>query len=149
MSVGAASTREAYFVGRRTLWGRRGGRVVGGIYLWTAGIHLGIVAAGPSFYRHFADHALLGVVRTGWADVFMAAPAMWGLCLVVAETVLGIALLTGGRLARLAWAGVIAFHVLLMLFGAGFWAWSLPALAVLVPLAAMDRAQTDSREGGR
>ena len=68
MSVGAASTREAYFVGRRTRCGRRGGRVVGGIYLWTV---------------------------------------------------------------------------------VGFWAWSLPAPAVLVPLAAMDRAQIDSREGGR
>ena len=68
----------------------------------------------------------------------MAHAAAWGLALVVDETLLGIALLAGGRWARLGWAGVIAFHVLLMLFGFGIWLWCIPALAVLVPLARAD-----------
>jgi hypothetical protein len=33
---------------------------------------------------------------------------------------------------------VIAFHVLLMLFGFGVWLWCLPALALLVVLARKD-----------
>lgn len=81
------------------------------------GVHLGIVAADTGFYRHFADGALFSFVRHGWADVFMVTPVFWGLCLAL---------------------GVIAFHVLLMLFGFGFWLWCVPALCLLVPLARKD-----------
>ena len=112
--------------------------IVGGFYLSMGGVHLGIVAADPEFYRPFADRALLPFVRDGWAEIFMAAPVFWGLCMVAGETTLGVLLLAGGRAAKLGWAGVIAFHLLLMLFGWGIWAWSLPALAVLVPLALRD-----------
>ena len=121
-----------------TIIGRRGRVVTGGFFLLTAGIHLGIVVAGPSFYTHFADGALLPLVRTGWADVFMAAPAFWGLCLFSGEAVAGALLLSGGPAARVGWVAVIAFHVLLMLFGVGFWVWSLPALVLLVLLARSD-----------
>jgi len=81
-------------------------------------------------------------VRDGWQDVFMAHPAAFGLALAAGETVLGILLLRGGRAADVGWAGVIAFNVLLMLFGFGFWLWSLPALVVLVALARRDRTAT-------
>ena len=118
---------------------RRARRILGGFFLFTGGVHLGIVGADPQFYRDFANGALFPLVRDGWAEVFMAHPALWGLALVVGETTLGVLLLQGGRWARLAWAGVIAFHVALMLFGWGFWLWSLPALALLVPLAVADR----------
>lgn len=121
-----------------TIVGRRGRVVTGGFFLMTAGVHLGIVGADPSFYTHFADAALLPLARTGWAEVFMAAPAFWGLCLFAGEAVLGVLLLAGGRAARVGWVGVIAFHVLLMLFGVGFWVWSVPALVLLVVLARSD-----------
>lgn len=117
---------------------RLGGRIVGMVFLWTSGIHVGIVAAGPDFYRHFADTALLPLVRHAWAQVVMADPVTWGLLLALAEATIGGLLLAGGRWARAGWVGVIGFHVLLMLFGFGFWLWSLPALAVLVPLAVRD-----------
>jgi hypothetical protein len=122
---------------RRTL-GRRGRLAVGCFFLWTGGVHVGIVAAGTGFYRPFADHALLAFVRDGWAHVFMAAPTFFGLSLFAGETLLGLLLLSGGSRAEVGWVGVIAFHVLLMLFGVGFWVWSLPALAVLVLLARAD-----------
>jgi hypothetical protein len=32
-------------------------RVVGGFHLSMGGVHLGIVAADPQLYRHFADEA--------------------------------------------------------------------------------------------
>jgi len=85
-------------------------------------------------------------VRAGWSDVFMAAPVFWGLCLFLGETVLGTCLLAGGAWARVGWAGVIAFHVLLMLFGVGIWLWAVPALAVLVALARADWPYLKPRE---
>jgi hypothetical protein len=125
--------------------GRRGRLVVGGFFLTTGGVHLGIVAADTEFYRHFADHALFAFVRQGWTHVFMAAPTGFGLGLFAGETALGLLLLAGGRLARIGWSGVIAFHVLLLLFGPGFWLWSVPTLAVLVPLARLDWPSLASR----
>ena len=116
-----------------------GGPVVGGFYLSMGGVHLGLVAADTETYRHFADDGLFGFVRDGWQDVFMAHPAAFGLLLAAGETVLGILLLRGGRAADVGWAGVIAFHVLLMLFGFGFWLWSLPALVRAGALARRDQ----------
>ncbi len=115
-----------------------GGPVVGGFYLSMGGVHLGIVAADPETYRHFADAGLFGFVRDGWQDIFMAHPAVFGLLLVAGETMLGILLLRGSRATTFGWAGVIAFHLLLMLFGFGIWVWCLPALAALVYLARRD-----------
>jgi hypothetical protein len=117
----------------------RGRLAVGGFFLMTGGVHLGMVAADPTVYRHFADQALFGFVRDGWRDVFMAHATFWGLCLMALEVTLGVLLLAGPRTAAVGWAGVIAFHVLLMLFGFGFWVWSVPALALLVHLARTDR----------
>ena len=121
--------------GMRRHWG---GPVVGGFYLSMGGVHLGLVAADPETYRHFADHGLFGFVRDGWQDIFMAYPEVFGLLLAAAETVLGILLLLGGRPAAYGWVGVIVFHLLLMLFGFGIWLWCLPALALLVYLARHD-----------
>ena len=112
--------------------------LVGGFYLVMAGVHLGIVAVDPQTYAPFADHALFPFVRDGWGSIVMAAPAFWGLCLMALEITLGTLLLVGGRAARWGWTGVIAFHLLLMLFGFAFWIWCIPALALLVPLARHD-----------
>jgi hypothetical protein len=117
---------------------RIGALVVGGFFLCTAGVHVGIVMADPHFYASFGDAALVGFVRTGWSDVFMAHPAAWGLAVAAGEATLGALLLVGGRAARVGWVGVLTFTALLMLFGYGFWLWSLPALAVLGWLAARD-----------
>jgi hypothetical protein len=122
---------------------------VGGFYLSMGGVHLGIVAADPQVYRPFADEALFPFVRDGWANIFMAAPAFWGLCLVAGETTLGVLLLTGGRAAKVGWVGVIAFHLLLMLFSWGIWVWCVPALAVLVPLAVRDWPRLSRQEEHR
>ncbi|WP_341927955.1 hypothetical protein [Nocardioides psychrotolerans] len=115
-----------------------GRHVVGAFFLVMGGVHLGIVAADPQFYDGFATGGLFPFVREGWDHVVMARPAVYGLLLMAGEVTLGTALLLGGRTARFGWAGVILFHVLLMLFGWGVWLWSVPALAILVPLAAHD-----------
>jgi hypothetical protein len=117
-----------------------GRQLVGGFFLTMGGVHLGLVCADPQIYRHFADAGLFPFVRDGWSDIVMAAPAVWGLLLMTGEIVLGALLLVGGRAARWGWYGVIAFHLLLMLFGLGFWLWSIPALVLLVALARHDHA---------
>lgn len=128
---------------------RLGRSLVGGLFLLTGGIHLGIVAADTAFHRSFADQALFPFVRNGWSDVFMATPVFWGLCVFAGETALGTMLLIGGRTAKLGWIGVLVFHALLMLFGFGFWLWSVPALAVLVPLALRDWPRLSQGRVGR
>ena len=105
--------------------------LVGGFFLVMGGVHLVLVAADPQIYRHFADHALFGFVRDGWRDVFMAAPALYGLMLMAGEVVVGSLLLIGGRCARVGWVAVIVFHVLLLLFGWWNWLWCVPVLALL------------------
>jgi hypothetical protein len=123
--------------------GYRGRQVVGGFFLTMGGVHLGLVAADPTVYADFADHALFPFVRNGWSDIFMQHPSFWGLCLMAGEIVLGILLLAGPRTAPIGWAGVIGFHVLLLLFGFGVWAWCVPALAILTVLARNDVARPD------
>jgi hypothetical protein len=111
---------------------------VGGFFLVMGGVHLGLVATDPQVYEHFADNGLFPFVRTGWRDIVMAAPALYGLLLMAGEVTAGALLLTGGRAARFGWAAVIAFHVLLMVFGWWIWVWCVPALALLTWLAAND-----------
>jgi hypothetical protein len=144
-TVGGASdvdqpTRSA---GTRTLLGAAGRRVVGGFFVAMGAIHLWIVSSDAQAYRHFADRGLFPFVRGGWREIVMVHPAVWGLLLMAGEITLGTLLLVGGRAARWGWIGVLAFHVLLMLFGFAVWLWSIPALAILSALAFRDLA--DSR----
>jgi hypothetical protein len=118
--------------------------VVGGFFLVMGGVHLGLVSADPQVYRDFADHGLFPFVRTGWRDIVMAAPAVYGLLLMAGEVTAGALLLIGGRAARIGWAAVIGFHLLLMLFGWWVWAWCLPALALLAWLAAHDLSREET-----
>ena len=113
-------------------------RFVGGFYLVMGGINAGIVAADPETYRTFADGSFWPFVTDTWRSVVMAHPVAWILALAAGEVVLGLLLLRGGAAARVGWAGVIGFHVLLMSFGFGFWLWCVPALLVLVPVARAD-----------
>ena len=130
----APSTTASPAVARRRL----ASSLVGGFFLVMAGVHLGLISSDPEVYRHFADDALLGVVRTGWASVFMAAPIVFGALLMAGEIAIGALLLAGGRAARAGWLLAIAFHALLLLFGWWAWAWAVPAGVVLVILARRD-----------
>lgn len=113
-------------------------RAVGCFFLWTSGIHIGLVAADADVYRHFADHPVLSQFGRAWREVFMAHPSVWGLGLATGELLLGLLLLASSRLAGWGWAGVITFHVALLGFGWGLWIWAVPALMLLVPSALVD-----------
>jgi hypothetical protein len=108
------------------------------LFLGSAGVHFVLVATNPEAYRPFADQAVVSFVQTTWRDVFMADPEAWGLTVALGEVVLAAALLMGGRWRRAGYVGVIAFTLALTLFGWGFWLWSGPALALIVPLALAD-----------
>ena len=79
----------------------------------------------------------------------MAHPAVWGLLVAAFEITCGTLMLMGGRTARLGWVAVLAFHVALMGFGWGFWAWSVPVLTVLVPAALIDWARLSPKAAPR
>ena len=113
-------------------------KVVGGLFLVMGGVHLGLVAADPGVYRHFADDALFVFVVDGWRNIVMVRPEVYGLLLMAGEIVLGSMLLIGGRAAYVGWIGVIVFHVLLLVFGWGIWLWAVPALVFSVALARRD-----------
>jgi hypothetical protein len=124
---------------------RLGRTLVGGFFLVMGGVHLGLVAADPEVYRHFADNGLFPFVQSGWQDIVMAAPAVYGLLLMAGEITAGTLLLVGGRAARIGWAAVITFHVLLLVFGWWVWAWSVPALVLLGWLAVRDLHTAEDR----
>lgn len=113
-------------------------RAVGLLYIGGAVVHITLASFNARGYDAFADGALLDVVRSGWREIFMSDPSAWALLLAWGEAALGAALLLGGTAARWGYGGVIAFHVALMLFGWGFWTWSVPALVFLVWLARRD-----------
>jgi len=114
-------------------------RAIGGLYLCCAGLNAGLVLADPEVYREFAASSYLPFVRSGWDEVVMAHPTAWILLLSLGEVVIGSLLLSSsGRAIRVGWTAVIAFQALLMLVGFGFWLWSIPALALVVPLARHD-----------
>lgn len=123
----------------------RASTMVGALYLVAAGSHVGLVSADPSVYENFAERGLFGFVRSGWTDIVMAAPRPWIYLLAAGEATLGALLLTGGRAARVGWVGVLAFHVLLLLFGWGFWLYAVPACALLAWLAHRDWPELSGR----
>lgn len=104
----------------------------GMLFLWSSGVHVGIVAADEELYRDVADAAWLPGIDTAWQDIFMAHPTLWGLMIAFGELAIAAALLTGGRLARYGLTGAAAFHLGLMTLGWGYWMWSVPVLAILL-----------------
>lgn len=140
--MSAPQARPAHRVGTaaRVAEGDSSGvrRVVGCFFLFTSGVHLGMVAADIEVYRHFADGSMIPFVRDAWTDVFMAHVVLWALLVMTGELAMALLLLRGGPPAKVGWVGVIAFHLALMLFGWGFWVWSVPALVFLVWAARRD-----------
>jgi hypothetical protein len=103
--------------------------------------HTALAMFDTETYRPLADAALAEWVFRDWQTVFMADPRQWGLALAVSQLLIASLLLFARRVGYL---GVIAFNLILMLFGWTFWWWSVPALAFAVP-AAVHEFRTASR----
>ena len=120
-------------------WVARMGRLVFGVmFTGGAAIHVAIVLTGTEAYRHFADTAFIPFVKQAWLSVFMPHAALLGLLLAAFELAVGLLILAGGPKTRLGLLAAIVFHLSLMLFGWGFWVWSVPMLAMLVALLRYD-----------
>jgi hypothetical protein len=124
---------------------RRPGRVasvgrlaVGVMFAGGSAVHVVIVVTGTETYQHFADTAFLPFVKQAWLSVFMPHAALLGLLLAAFELAVGLLILAGARRTVLGLVAAIAFHLGLMLFGWGFWFWSVPMLAMLVALLRYD-----------
>ena len=123
---------------------------VGVMFTGGAVVHLAIVVTGTETYRHFADTAFIPFVRQAWVSVFMPHAALLGLLLAAFELAVGLLILAGARKTTIGLVAAIAFHLGLMLFGWGFWFWSVPMLAMLVALLRFDfgnalRSRRDQR----
>jgi len=120
-------------------WVARMGRLVFGVmFTGGAAIHVAIVLTGTEAYRHFADTAFIPFVKQAWLSVFMPHAALLGLLLAAFELAVGLLILAGARKTVLGLVAAVAFHLGLMLFGRGFWFWSIPLLAMLGALLRYD-----------
>lgn len=126
MTTPSATHRYVRTPGRRVTRG-----AFGGFFLVMAGINIGLVVGDSEVYRHFADRGLFSFVRNGWLDIVMATPGAWIGLLAAGEIAIGIALLVGGRWTLPGYAAIAAFHLVLVMFGWGILAWSVPVLVLL------------------
>lgn len=110
----------------------------GGLFTGGSLVHVAIVVTGTEAYRHFADTAYIPVVKQAWLSVFMPHAALFGLLLAAFELAVGLLILAGRRKTTFGLGAAVAFHLGLMLFGWGFWFWSVPMLAMLVALLRYD-----------
>lgn len=119
-----------------------GRRAFGVMFAGGAAVHVAIVVTGTETYRHFADTAFIPFVKQAWLSVFMPHAALFGLLLAAFELTVALLILAGGQKTALGLLAALAFHLALMLFGWGFWFWSIPMLAMLVPLLRYDFGST-------
>ena len=112
----AATLATPHRPGRMAMVGRV---AFGAMFAGGSAVHVAIVVTGTETYRHFADTAPVPFVKQAWLSVFVPHAALFG-----RKTTLGL-------VAAIAFLG-------LMLFGWGFWFWSIPMLAMLVALLRYD-----------
>jgi len=118
---------------------RLGRRSVALLYLGAgAGVNAFFLLRGDD-YAKFADGAYIGFVRHTWHTVVVPHHTAWIGLLITFELAVGVLALMEGRRTQLAYGGAIAFHVALLSFGWGFYAWSLPMLAALTTLLRAER----------
>lgn len=119
-----------------------GRRATGVLYLVAgAGMNAVFLARGED-YRRFADGAYIAFVRHTWHTLVVPHHDAWITLLIVFELVVGALALLGGRRTQLAYELAIAFHVALLSFGWGFYAWSLPMIAAFTTLLRAERRTT-------
>ena len=105
-------------------------RAFGGVFLAGSVTHVVLVSVSSTSYDSFADSSYWPFITHAWRSVVV--PNIYYLIplLAVFEATVGILLLISST-RRIGIAAAMAFTVALMLFGWGFWLWSLPALALL------------------
>jgi hypothetical protein len=92
-------------------------------------------------YAKFADGAYISFVRHAWHTLVVPHHEAWIALLILFEGTVGLLAVIGRRKLQLAYALAITFHIALLSFGWGFYAWSLPMIAALAALLHAERRQ--------
>lgn len=103
-----------------------------------AGINAFYLLRGDDYAR-FADTSYIPFVRHTWRSLVVPNHELFIGVLVAFELAVGVLAVAGGSRTQLAYAAAIAFHVALLSFGWGFYAWSVPMVAALGTLLRAER----------
>jgi len=133
--------RAAWRVRRHPHAARAGRLAFAFLYLVAgAGMNVLFLARGDD-YAKFADGAYVAFVRHTWHTLVVPHHEAWIALLILFEAAVGVLALQGGRKLYVAYVLAIAFHIALLSFGWGFYAWSLPMIASLATLLHAERHQ--------
>lgn len=132
----AGRSRVAMLVGRWAL---------GALFVLAGALVNAVYLATGTDYAGFADASPFGFVRDTWGSLVAPRQALFIGLLVVFEAVVGVLVVTGGRRTQAALAAIIGFHVGLLAFGWGFWAWAVPMLVACGLLLRAERRETPAR----
>lgn len=115
----AARSRRAMLVGRWAL---------GALFVLAGALVNAVYLATGTDYADFADASPFAFVRDTWGSLVAPRQGLFIGLLVAFELAVGILVVTGGRRTQAALVAIMGFHVGLLAFGWGFWAWAVPML---------------------
>jgi hypothetical protein len=104
-------------------------------------LHVVNLVSGAN-YSGFADPAHFGWVTLDWQAVVVPNPVLFIGLLAVFEAVVGVLAISGGRWTQLGYAAVIAFYLVLWLFG---WIETVWCLVMLPAVVLLLRAEQHAR----
>lgn len=135
-AVLARRSRAARFVGRAA---------VGVLFIFGGALlHIINLVSGAN-YAGFADPAFFSWVTATWQAVVVPNAVVFIGLLAVFEAAVGVLALVGGRWTQLGYAGVIAFYLLLWLFG---WIELVWVIIMIVPMLALLRVERSAVTAG-
>ena len=105
-------------------------RAFGGLFLAGSAVHIILVRGWPNAYDSFADASYWPFIEHTWRSVLVPNVHVLIPVLAAFEASVGVLILVG-RTRRIGIVCAIGFSVALMLFGWGFWVWSLPVVGLL------------------
>lgn len=105
-------------------------RAFGGMFLAGSLVNIALVSKSSHAYDSFADGSYWSFIEHTWHSAVVPNVYVLIPLLSAFEATVGVLILLP-RTRRLGVASAIAFSAALMLFGWGFWVWSLPVIFLL------------------
>jgi hypothetical protein len=118
-------------------------RTFGGLFLAGSAVHVALVSGWPHVYDSFADGSYCSFIEHAWRSALVPNVRVLIPLLAAFEAAVGF-LTLARRARRIGIACAIGFSMALMLFGWGFWVWSLPVIGLLAYFWHLE----ESEEGG-
>ncbi len=129
-AISARKSRRAMYLGRAA---------VGTLYIGAGALINSVYLAIGRSYAKFADTSYIPFVRHTWRSLVVPNVHVFIPLLIAYEAVVGVLVISGGRRTQLGYVGAIGFHVALLVFGWGFYVWSIPMLIALALLLRAER----------